>query len=266
MPFYETAGQMNQQILNACLLCFVLADVVVWRLHVRRTHATIDRFRELLLRSREIGRLNRIRKRASATNASLQVKECRDKATRLLGTLAKIRQLAAEETGHDDDWSQPIMVGDPEKDPLAIEIAYCGPNHISVYSTHWPSAISTEHIEFHDRANRVLVGNGREVVLVTHKGIGHAELVNATDIVTAVQRYNESYHASKGVEDARSVEEEEPANSDRRGYPDHGRQSPERRRASRGDRPRKRACPPRRAARHEEPTEEGEPLKAPRTI
>lgn len=266
MSFCELAGPMKQQILNACLLCFVLADLVVWRLHVRRTQVTIDRLWELLLRSREIGRLNRIRKRASATHTSLQVKECRDKATRLLGTLAKIRQLASEETGHDDDWSQPITVGDPDQDPLAIEITYCGPNHISVYLTHWPRAISAEHIEFHDRANRVLVGNGREVVLVTHKGIGHAELVSATDIVTAVQRYNESYHASKGVEDARSVEEEEPGNSDRRRHPDHGRQSPERRRASRGERPRKRARPPRRVARHTEPSDEGEPLKAPRKI
>jgi hypothetical protein len=180
--------------LAVCIVSVVIMAAYGWR---DRKRAAVKLCKEKE-EYRYLARDNLCLARASEL-ANRKVKSCRQRSDELLHTLTNIHRLAAVATGKDDgDWSGPITVGDPERDPLFAEISLCGPNHIAIYATRKPDAGPTAEWIM----NTSLIGLRRRgsVLFMTHAGVGLANARNLAEITDAIREYNETFHKSKGVD------------------------------------------------------------------
>lgn len=158
--------------------------------------------------------------------------ECTEQASRLKAVLSEIHASAAAAIGP-EDWSRPLTVGDPDRDPLYVEISLCGPDGVAVYAMHhgFREIVSVPY-SYRKSCNGIVVYEGTRVILGTlgrgRRGCssGIAQSADVQKITDAVRRYNESFHQSKGGEDAGAVKEEERTDRDPQRHHDQGGRDP----------------------------------------
>ena len=173
-----------------------------------------------------------------------QLAECRKAKEGLDAALETIYRVAGEIVGHNLD--RPIEVGDPDKDPIHLEISLCGPKHVAVYAeiagdAAPPFVEPTDEVKI--SPNGLCLHHGQhKVLLMCYRGVGFAGASDVEKIIDAVRRYNENYHASKGVEDAGAATEAERTDPDREHGLGHGGGDSRRQGAARSDCPERCAC------------------------
>ena len=173
-----------------------------------------------------------------------QLAECRKAKEGLDAAMETIYRVADEIIGHNLD--RPIEVGDSDKDPIHLEISLCGPKHVAVYVEIARDAESTDEVKIAPRQtlpDSLCIYHGKDkVLLMCHDGVGFGNASDVEKIIDAVRRYNENYHASKGVEDAGAATEAERTDPDRGRNLDHGGEDPRRQGTARSDCPERCAC------------------------
>ena len=148
-----------------------------------------------------------------------QLAECRKAKEGLDAAMETIYRVAGEIVGHNLD--RPIEVGDPDKDPIHLEISLCGPKHVAVYAEIAGDVEPTDEVKI--SPNGLCLHHGQhKVLLMCYRGVGFAGASDVATIIDAVRRYNENYHASKGVEDAGAATEAERTDPDREHGLGHG--------------------------------------------
>ena len=165
--------------------------------------------------------------------------ECRRAKEGLGAAMETIYRVADEIIGHNLD--RPIEVGDSDKDPIHLEISLCGPRHVAVYAEIASDVEPTDEVKI--SPNGLCLHHGKDkVLLMCHDGVGFGNASDVEKIIDAVRRYNENYHASKGVEDAGAATEAERTDPDREHGLGHGGGDSRRQGEARSDCPERCAC------------------------
>lgn len=133
------------------------------------------------------------------------------------------REAARLQTALDD--AGPIIVGDPERDPLCLEISLCGPYTAAIYVSVMPT-LSLDHVSVFGWSNCSHWDRDRKFLCLYNEPYGKlfvAASADVEEICDAVRRYNESFRNSKGVDDAGTQQEAGAGDCDRAPGPaDHG--------------------------------------------
>ena len=75
----------------------------------------------------------------------------------------------ARSVGHNLD--RPIEVGDPDKDPIHLEISLCGPKHVAVYAEIAGDVEPTDEVKI--SPNGLCLHHGQhKVLLMCYRGVG----------------------------------------------------------------------------------------------
>lgn len=104
------------------------------------------------------------------------------------------------------EWQMPVKVGDPERDPICLEISFCGPNSIAVYCLRPSRLVRQAGIEPNGKTGLfVWNGDAGRCALVTRgrresessrqESWGFAEASQVGVITDKVRRYNRRAHA-----------------------------------------------------------------------